>query len=302
VAADAMQRLDTLANDVLEHIGAIHAAVDKQRSGVADMFQGVRSTAQGCRAIGDETEAMTGSTFALSELTEETFLHFAVLDTGSVFHRALALGRELASQSGALLERVVDEGRASLADVLAFDYREIRGEDIRSLAHLFDVARVPREGFDPPKYHTRYDAVVDVPLMAAMDAIKAREPALIFALAIDLNSYGPIHNREYCKDWTGIREKDLVGNRIKRFFTDQHVLVRGARVGLGQAAKLPDRATREEFLAAGCDLTERPGDRERFLVQTYARDTGAIVTAITVPIFVKGERWGAALLGWNVDQ
>jgi methyl-accepting chemotaxis protein len=34
-------------------------------------------------------------------------------------------------------------------------------------------------------------------------------------------------------------------------------------------------------------------------VQTYARDTGAIVTALTAPVFVKGERWGAVLLGWN---
>ena len=38
-------------------------------------------------------------------------------------------------------------------------------------------------------------------------------------------------------------EKDLVGNRIKRFFTDQRVLVRDARVGLPKAAAaLPDRA------------------------------------------------------------
>jgi methyl-accepting chemotaxis protein len=189
-----------------------------------------------------------------------------------------------------------------MADLLAFDYREIRGEEIGSLAHLFDVSRVPREGFDPPKYHTRYDAAVDAPLMEAMDAIRERERALIFALVIDLNSYGPIHNREYCKDWTGIREKDLVGNRIKRFFTDQRVLVRGARVGLDHADRLPERATREGFAAAGCNLRERPGDRDRFLVQTYARDTGAIVTVLTVPIFVDGHRWGAALLGWNVDQ
>ena len=48
--------------------------------------------------------------------------------------------------------------------MLAFDYREIRGAEISGLQHLFDVSRVPAEGFQPPKYRTRYDAVVDVDL------------------------------------------------------------------------------------------------------------------------------------------
>ena len=37
--------------------------------------------------------------------------------------------------------------------------------------------------------------------------------------------------------------------------------------------------------------------RDGRLVQTYARDTGAIVTVLTVPLFVKQRRWGAVLLG-----
>ncbi len=39
--------------------------------------------------------------------------------------------------------------------------------------------------------------------------------------------------------------------------------------------------------------------REAFLVQTYARDTGAIVSVISVPLFVEGERYGVSLLGWE---
>jgi methyl-accepting chemotaxis protein len=135
--------------------------------------------------------------------------------------------------------------------------------------------------------------------MRVMDDVKARERELRFALVIDLNSYGPIHNRDFCKDWTGDPAKDLTGNRIKRFFTDQRVLVRGARVGLPQAASLPDQARREDFVAAGCDLHANDEARRDFLVQTYARDNGEIITALTAPIFVKGERWGAVLLGWN---
>jgi methyl-accepting chemotaxis protein len=297
----SLQKLTGLADDVAGHMQSIAGAVEAQREGIEEVFDRLKLATESARAIGEDAQAMTGATFQLSELTEEAFNHFVHVDTGTLFHRALALGRELARQSGGIFESAIDGGRCTLDDVLALEYREIRGNDIQSLAHLFDVRRVPIEGFQPPKYHTRYDAVVDVDLMRAMDAIRAREPALIFALLIDLNSYGPIHNRDFCKDWTGDATKDLAGNRVKRFFTDNRVLVRGARVGLPQAAKLPDRASRDEFSRAGCDLSQSSAAAETFLVQTYARDTGAILTALTAPVFVKGRRWGAVLLGWNAD-
>jgi len=103
------------------------------------------------------------------------------------------------------------------------------------------------------------------------------------------------------QDGNGEPEKDLVGNRGKRFFTDNRVLVRGARHGLGEAAEaLPDRAGRGAFQGAA-DLAESaslPGD---FLVQTYARDTGAILTVLNVPLYVCGERYGSTLLGWPTE-
>jgi methyl-accepting chemotaxis protein len=298
----AMESLAGLATTVSGHMQSIASAVEQQRAGVGGLVERLSAVTEACQAIGRDAEAMTSATFQLSEVTEETFRHFVHVDTGSVFHRSLALSRQLARSATRIFERAVDSGRCSLADVLAFDYTEIRGAEIRSLARLFDVSRVPPEGFQPPKYHTRYDTVVDEALQGAMEEVRAREPQLIFALLIDLNSYGPIHNREYCKAWAGDPAKDLVGNRIKRFFTDQRVLVRGARVGLGDAAaKLPNRAIREDFERAGCPLGETADAANDFLVQTYARDTGAIVTVLTVPVFVKSRRWGATLLGWNAD-
>jgi methyl-accepting chemotaxis protein len=294
-----MEKLATLSGDVASHMQSIAGAVSQQREGIEEVFTRLKSATESVRRMGEDAQAMTGAAFALSELTEETFQHLGGVDTGSVFHRALALGRELARESGRIFERAIDAHRITLADALALEYREIKGPEIASLGHLFDVSRVPARGFDPPKWRTRYDAAVDVDLQRAMDAIKAREQALRFALVIDLNSYGPIHNRDYCKDWTGDPAKDLIGNRIKRFFTDQRVLVRGARVGLPQARDVQDRATREDFVRAGCNLRDEGEAASAFLVQTYARDNGEIVTALTAPIFVRGERWGAVLLGWN---
>ena len=55
-------------------------------------------------------------------------------------------------------------------------------------------------------------------------------------------------------------------------------------------------------LALACAPRRRgPRAADEFLVQTYARDTGAIVTVLTIPLFVKHQRREAVLLGWNTD-
>jgi methyl-accepting chemotaxis protein len=186
-------------------------------------------------------------------------------------------------------------------DLLALEYREICGSEIQGLSRFFNVLRVPQQGFTPPKYRTSYDALVETLLQEAFDRVLEQEPRLTFALIIDLNSYAPSHNRRFAQDWTGQPDRDLAGNRVKRFFTDNRVLVRGARHGLGEAAEaLSDRVNRMAFQQVA-DLAEQPAGRTDFLVQTYARDTGAIITVLTVPLHVCGQRYGASLLGWSSD-
>lgn len=247
-------------------------------------------------------DAVAQDAFRLSYLSEEGHRHLAAHDTGSLFHRALRLSRELVVSSASILEAPLAAGRLREADLLALDYREIRGAEIQSLSRFFNVLRVPPEGFTPPKYRTAYDALVERPLQEAFDRILEQEPRLTFALIIDLNSYGPSHNKRFSQDWTGQPDKDLAGNRVKRFFTDNRVLVRGARHGLGEAAEaLPDRATRADFQRVA-NLQQESACPQDFLVQTYARDTGAIITVITVPLHVCGQRWGATLLGWSSEE
>ncbi len=250
----------------------------------------------------DEVADIADDTRGLSTIVEESYGSLESIEGSTIFHRALQLGRELASRSGALLAAPVDAGRCQLDDVLKLSYRPIEGSTIQSLSRLFDVSRVPASGFDPPKYATAYDALVDEAIQEVEDEILARDEQLIFALIMDLNSYAPIHNSSYCKGWTGDPELDLVGNRAKRFFAES-VLLRGSRVGLGPAViGLPPQSERFEFERSGARLAEPHGGDEQFLVQTYARDTGAIVTVLAVPIYVKGHRWGAAILGWNEDD
>jgi len=297
-----LQTTTQLAAEAAAATEAIASAVQQQTAALGRATESLDGIVHSVGAIEQQAQQVAQETFALAQLTSDAYVHLAKVDTGTTFHRAFAACRELAERCQRVFERAIDQRRLRLEDVLELRYTEIKGPAIRSLARLFDVSRVPPEGFQPPKYSTAYDAVVDLELSEEMEAVLRQEPKLVFALPIDLNTYAPMHNRAFCKDWTGIPERDLVGNRVKRFFWDQRVLVRGARVGLGEAAeRLPNLATRADFLRAGCNLRETPQQRQQFLVQTYARDTGEVMTVITVPLFVKGHRWGAALVGWKED-
>lgn len=299
--SQVLRETSTLATQAAHAIDAIAAAVQQQAGALQTATGSLEQTTESISGLERETQHIAEETFALAQLAQQAYEGFARVDLDTPFHRALSACRELADRCRAVFERAIAERRLRLEDVLDLRYTEIKGPAIRSLARLFDVSRVPPEGFQPPKYSTAYDAVVDLALQAEMDEILRRDSRFVFALVIDLNTYAPIHNRVFCKDWTGIPERDLAGNRVKRFFSDQPVLVKAARIGLGEAAEhLPPRATRQQFVQAGCDLREPPGGDQRFIAQTYARDTGEVMSLVAVPLYVHGQRWGAAAIGWRV--
>jgi methyl-accepting chemotaxis protein len=198
-----------------------------------------------------------------------------------------------------VFEHAIDNGLCTIDDVLSYDYREIKGAEIQSLGRLFDVSRVPTQGFDPPKYATRYDSVVDVELQRVMEETRHSDPMVLHCTVADLNLYLPIHQPELCQDWTGEFDKDVANNRMKRFFYDRWMTTEGVRVGLGSNSKqVPNRASREDFIQAGCQMRHNGDSDDLFSVKLQVRDTGAVVVAVQVPIFVRGHRYGAASCAW----
>jgi len=124
----------------------------------------------------------------------------------------------------------------------------------------FDTDYVLIPGFDPPKYHTKYDSYLDKALLSLQDEF-LKDPSCLFAVAVDIKGYLPTHNSKYQQAITGDKEKDKVGNRSKRIFDDP--------VGLAAA-----RNQQEGF------------------VQNYSRDTGESALDFASPIMVKGRLWG----------
>lgn len=298
--SQAFEKISVMVSGATDRMTEISDSVSNQNESIQRVSRSMEKMQESVSRVRSESGSIAENIFSLSALTEEAFATLGKLDGDSVFHRMLSIGREMAAAVSRFYEVAVDEGRVSLETLLAFRYAEIKGAEIESLSRLFDVSLVPRTGFVPPKYGAGYDASIDSDLMALVDRFKEQDSRLIFANALDLNSYAPSANADSCQSWTGDRSRDLLGNRIKRIHVKGGVVLRACRMGLGGGwDRVGEMASRTEFLEQGCRMEETEEVKNLFMVQTYVRDVGTINLVISVPVFVKGQRWGIVLLGWD---
>ncbi|ORJ63470.1 chemotaxis protein [Geothermobacter hydrogeniphilus] len=136
-----------------------------------------------------------------------------------------------------------------------------------TLPQLFDTFYIPIPGTDPQKFHTQYDRLTDGVLLPILDSCLAADKRFIFVVAVDRNGYLPTHNSKYSQPMTGDGDHDTKWNRTKRIFND--------RTGLAAARNI-----------------------KPYLLQRYSRDTGEVMTDLSVPVWIQGRHWGAVRIGY----
>lgn len=232
-------------------------------------------------------------------LSETTGVEFETEEHQVYLHKARALAKKCSD----IIEAQIKDKKFSLDDLLDFYYIEIKDSKIRDLSYLFNTSLVPPQGFAPKKFFTKYDKHIDTLLQPVFDDFLKDNEQFIFALPVDLNAYAPIHNSKFCKDWVGDSTKDLIGNRVKRFFNDNLTFLKNARVGLTEnEVTLPPLFNHRSQLAEfNCLTRVNSRSQNKYLIQTYLRDTGEIATNLSVPIFVENERYGSVVICW-VDR
>jgi methyl-accepting chemotaxis protein len=279
--------LAALSNQQLEDVEHVASNMDQIQAATAEIMS--------------RSSTVSEHQLDLSASTERATLTIARFHTAGAVDKLHALCRGLAGDLREILETAIDGRRVTLSQVLALEYQELTGPLVQRLQRLFDVSNVGPEGFDPPKFQTAYDTLVDVEMMERMDAVLQAEPRLTFALPFDLNVFAPAHNTIFSQDCTGDAAQDLARNRTKRFFLDSAALTRASRMELGK--ELPARRmSRSEIEKLGAQLHEPDDDAQTFLLQTYARDTGAVLSTLSVPLYIKGERFGVVTLGWDPER
>lgn len=121
---------------------------------------------------------------------------------------------------------------------------------------------------DPVKYKTHYDDFFEQELQPLYDKMVADLKGAIYCLCVDVNGYAGTHNSRFSQPLTGDYEFDLLHSRDKRIFNDP----------------------------TGKRSAENTNP---FLLQTYARDTGEVLSDLSLPIYVNKRHWGAVRLGFN---
>jgi len=137
-----------------------------------------------------------------------------------------------------------------------------------TMPQLFDTFYIPIAGTDPQKFHTQYDQLVDGILEPILDKYLAKDKRLVFFVTVDRNGYLPTHNSRYSRPLTGNADEDAKWNRTKRIFND--------RTGLAAAR-----------------------NQEPFLLQRYSRDTGEVMSDLSIPIVIQNRHWGAVRVGYQ---
>ncbi len=121
-------------------------------------------------------------------------------------------------------------------------------------------------GSNPPRYHTIYDQAIEQQLTQVLDFVLDHLPGGFYTLLVDSSGYSPAHNARYSRQPTGDLDHDTRYVRNKRIFDDP--VCQGA-------------------------VKNESG----VLCQTYTRDTGEIVTDLSIPLDVDNSRWGAVRIG-----
>jgi methyl-accepting chemotaxis protein len=136
---------------------------------------------------------------------------------------------------------------------------------------LFSFLYYPQAKTDPPKFNTDWDRLSDRDIQSIEENVLSRSGNIIFAVLVDRNGYLPTHNLRYSQPLTGNLANDLVNNRTKRIFND--------KTGIAAAKSTAP-----------------------FLIQRYQRDTGENMVDLSVPVFVKGNHWGAVRIGYRMVE
>jgi methyl-accepting chemotaxis protein len=176
-----------------------------------------------------------------------------------------------------MLEMVslIQTGEGTFDAFISFcrDARDLYAQKIKEIqesgVNIFDSNYKKVPDTEPQKYLTAFSESFIQKLQRPVDETLSRIQGASYCLAIDKNGYLPLHHQQFSQPMTGDPQRDLLNSRHQRIF-------------------LSNTTERRR-----CSHTEN------MLLQTYMRDTGQILSDLSMPIFINGKHWGAMIVGFD---
>jgi methyl-accepting chemotaxis protein len=292
------QNVSQATGDISQNIDAMLKEVSTTHEQTARISQSARETQVVVERATGHFEAMIGdfesTTSKLAEIAEHiqqvadantgindrvTQIHADSQAIDQRMQRSATATRDLsgvAERVQELLGRfVLGEGELDAAITRATQCRDALQARLATLqregVNLFDQNYKLIPNTDPKQYMTGYTERFAQICQEEIDRLTKGTQGGIVTFIVDNKGYCPVNNSWVSKPPTGNRAVDLPVCRNKRMFSDP--------VGLRAA-----------------------GNTQRFLLQTYLRDTGEIMTEIDVPFFFEGRHWGNMRMGFDASR
>jgi methyl-accepting chemotaxis protein len=287
------ERVNVATQEISNNIGGMIQLVRETQSeneGINSDIQQTRlvverSSGEFSRMVGDferTGDQLTQIAAAMEELTATnaqvheavTQVHGLSADVSGSMHSsessALALSEATESVQELVSRFKIGRGTFDVIVEQARAYLEATQNRLAELerqgVNIWDQNYRPIPNTNPQKYDVSYAAAFEREVQPVAEAALARLKGGVYCLMVDSKGYAAIHNLKYSNPLTGDYQKDLVGNRTRRIWDDP----------TGQRAAK---------------------NRQPLLLQTYARDTGEILSEINLPIMVNGRHWGGLRVG-----
>jgi len=144
---------------------------------------------------------------------------------------------------------------------------EHRLEQLGTRANLWDTNYSPIPGTNPPQYQLSYQPDFAREMTSLYDSWASQIEGCPYALTTNMDGYMPAHLSKCSHPPTGDYSTDLLNSRFRR--------------------KMQDAG------AIRANQSTAP-----FLFQTYVRDTGEVLSDLSMPIMLQGKRWGTLRVGF----
>ena len=287
---EATEKISENINDMLGSVQSTLGETEEISGYMHTTKEMVDKSCQQFRTMVGDFEEMHGQLQNITASVEELnatseLIHKNVTDINSLSQDVTADMNEAEQSSGNLkvateeMQELVSRfkvGHGNFEKILfvARSYRDkmqglIEGV-YRQGTNVFDTNYLPMPGTRPQKFKTSYDDNFEQHLQPLYDELSSTVAGSIYCLTVDSNGYAPTHTSNVSRPLTGDYETDLAQSRDKRMFDD----ATGIRCARNQKG---------------------------FLLQTYSRDTGQVISDLSLPIFIDGRHWGGMRIGLNPD-
>ncbi|QLA82533.1 hypothetical protein EXV95_18960 [Acidovorax sp. JMULE5] len=287
----SVQSIDGTVSQVLAAMASANKKMSNMLQGVHEADRDITQEASNVAQQVVHVESIQLAAIAISQSVQEVAQ--AALESGALVNRIGLLSQKIdADSEAAALEVALLSDRAESLQSMAVSvaigdkldavirratrYHQQVVEKLEQLlargVDIFDLQYQDVPHTDPPKFRTSYDIEFARVMTPFYDHIVADIGILFYCNALDVNGYVPAHNGIYSQPVTGDYEHDLKHSRDKR--------------------KMVDAASQKAV----------KNHTDRYLLVTYLRDNGDVVSDLSFPLYVGGKHWGAMRFGMDANR